>query len=117
MPKDLAPRSTVHDYLGRWEWDGTLERIHHAAQIVMSGRALAPTRRVAAVIADHMKCEWPSIPAIDLKRIETAIMIELQDISRSTRPATTFLERRPTRALSLKEYTHDGPDEPFKVHH
>ena len=30
MPKDLPPRSTVHDYLGLWNWDGTLDRIHHA---------------------------------------------------------------------------------------
>ena len=22
LPKDLAPRSTVHDYLDLWEWDG-----------------------------------------------------------------------------------------------
>lgn len=30
IPKDLPPRSTVHDYLGLWQWDGTLDRIHHA---------------------------------------------------------------------------------------
>ena len=30
LPKDLPPRSTVHEYLGLWEWDGTLARIHHA---------------------------------------------------------------------------------------
>ena len=29
LPKDLPPRSTVHDYLSLWNWDGTLERIHH----------------------------------------------------------------------------------------
>ena len=33
LPKDLAPRSTVHDYLCRWEWDGTLGRIHHALYV------------------------------------------------------------------------------------
>jgi transposase len=27
LPKDLPPRSTVHEYLGLWEWDGTLARI------------------------------------------------------------------------------------------
>ena len=26
LPKDLPPRSTVHDYLGLWNWDGTLDR-------------------------------------------------------------------------------------------
>lgn len=30
IPKDLPPRSTLHDYLELWEWDGTLARIHHA---------------------------------------------------------------------------------------
>ena len=29
LPKDLPPKSTVHDYLMPWHWDGTLERIHH----------------------------------------------------------------------------------------
>ena len=26
LPKDFPPRSTVHDYLMLWDWDGTLER-------------------------------------------------------------------------------------------
>src|ERR1700748_1705700 len=30
LPKDLPPKSTVHDYLTRWNYDGTLERMHHA---------------------------------------------------------------------------------------
>ena len=30
LPKDLPPKSTVHDYLMLWDWDGTLERVHHA---------------------------------------------------------------------------------------
>ena len=25
LPKDLPPKSTVHDYLMLWDWDGTLE--------------------------------------------------------------------------------------------
>jgi transposase len=33
IPKDLPPRSTVHDYLDLWEWDGTLGRIHHALYV------------------------------------------------------------------------------------
>ncbi len=33
IPKDLAPRSTVFGYLARWDWDGTLERIHHALYV------------------------------------------------------------------------------------
>src|SRR3954449_5767599 len=30
LPKDLPPKSTVHDYLTLWVWDGTLRRLHHA---------------------------------------------------------------------------------------
>ena len=30
LPKDLPPKSTVHDYLTLWAWDGTLRRLHHA---------------------------------------------------------------------------------------
>lgn len=29
IPKDLPPRSTLHDYLQRWNYDGTLGKIHH----------------------------------------------------------------------------------------
>ncbi len=34
LPKDLPPKSTVHDYLMLWEWDGTLDRIHHALYVM-----------------------------------------------------------------------------------
>ena len=30
IPKDLPPRSTVHDYFQRWDYDGTLQKIHYA---------------------------------------------------------------------------------------
>ncbi len=46
LPKDLAPRSTVHEYLCRWDWDGTLERIHHALYVQcreLAGREAGPT--------------------------------------------------------------------------
>ncbi len=29
IPKDLLPRSTLHDYLNLWDHDGTIKRIHH----------------------------------------------------------------------------------------
>jgi transposase len=46
LPKDLPPRSTVWDYLDRWDWDGTLERIHHALYVEVreqAGREASPT--------------------------------------------------------------------------
>ena len=30
IPKDLPPKSTVHDYFNLWTYDGTLKRMHHA---------------------------------------------------------------------------------------
>jgi len=33
IPKDLPPRSAVHDYFDLWAWDGTLDRIHHALYV------------------------------------------------------------------------------------
>ena len=33
LPKDLPPRSTVHDYFSLWNWDGTLDRIHHVLYV------------------------------------------------------------------------------------
>lgn len=33
LPKDLPPRSTVFDYFGLWQADGTLRRIHVALYV------------------------------------------------------------------------------------
>jgi transposase len=49
IPKDLAPRSTVFGYLARWDWDGTLERIHHALYVQcreQAGRDASPTAAI-----------------------------------------------------------------------
>ena len=46
LPKDLPARSTVNDYFRRWDWDGTLERIHHALYVAcreVAGRQASPT--------------------------------------------------------------------------
>jgi len=48
-PKDLPPKSTVHDYLELWNWDGTLERIHHALYVAVreqEGREASPTAAI-----------------------------------------------------------------------
>ena len=44
IPKDLPPRSKVHDYLDRWDHDGTLDRIHHALYIKCRELAVRSTR-------------------------------------------------------------------------
>jgi transposase len=49
LPKDLPPKSTVWDYFSRWEWDGTLVRIHHALYVAereRAGREASPTTAI-----------------------------------------------------------------------
>jgi transposase len=49
IPKDLPPRSTVHDYFCLWQWDGTLDRIHHALYVQcreQAGREASPTAAI-----------------------------------------------------------------------
>ena len=45
LPKDLPPKSTVHDYLELWDWDGTLERIHHALYVAVREQDVKQVRR------------------------------------------------------------------------
>ena len=33
IPKELPPRSTVYGYFDLWDWDGTLDRMHHALYV------------------------------------------------------------------------------------
>ena len=49
LPKDLPPKSTAHLYFTLWDWDGTLERIHHtlyAATREREGREPSPTAAI-----------------------------------------------------------------------
>jgi transposase len=49
LPKDLVPKSTAHSYFMLWEWDGTLERIHHALYVAereRQGREASPSAAV-----------------------------------------------------------------------
>ena len=39
IPKDLPPRSTVNDYFCRWQYDGTLDRLHHALYVLCREQA------------------------------------------------------------------------------
>jgi transposase len=50
IPKDLPPRSTVHDYLSLWEWDGTLDRIHHVLYVKCREQAAREASPTACVI-------------------------------------------------------------------
>jgi transposase len=71
LPKDLPPKSTVWDYFSRWEWEGTIERIHHTLYVAVreqTGREASPTTAI-----------------IDSQTAKAAQKGAL----RSTRPATT----------------------------
>ncbi|HLQ90731.1 MAG TPA: IS5 family transposase, partial [Xanthobacteraceae bacterium] len=49
LPKDLPPKSTAHHYFMLWEWDGTLERLHHALYVAtreQEGHEASPTAAI-----------------------------------------------------------------------
>jgi transposase len=49
LPKDLPPKSTVHYYFMLWDWDGTLERIHHTLYVAVreqAGREASPSAAI-----------------------------------------------------------------------
>jgi len=49
LPKDLPPKSTVHHYFMLWDWDGTLERIHHKLYVAVreqAGREASPSTAI-----------------------------------------------------------------------
>src|SRR5690348_7414458 len=50
LPKDLPPKSTVHDYLTRWNYDGTIEQVHHVLYVQCreaAGKEASPTACVS----------------------------------------------------------------------
>ncbi len=49
LPKDLPPRSTVNGYFSLWDYDGTLDRIHHSLYVQcreQAGRDASPTAAI-----------------------------------------------------------------------
>ena len=49
VPKDLPPKSTLHWYFMLWDWDGTLDRIHHSLYVAVreqAGREASPTAAI-----------------------------------------------------------------------
>ena len=49
IPKDLVPKSTAYDYFDLWDYDGTLERLHHALYVAVrdkAGREASPTTAI-----------------------------------------------------------------------
>jgi transposase len=49
IPKDLPPKSTIYDDLDLWDWDRTLERIHHTLYLAVreqAGREASPSAAI-----------------------------------------------------------------------
>jgi transposase len=49
IPKDFPPRSTLFGYFQRWEWDGTLDRVHQTLYQrcrEQAGRTASPTAAI-----------------------------------------------------------------------
>jgi transposase len=69
LPKDLPPKSTVHDYLPLRAWDGTLRRLHHALFVQareQAGKEASPTAAIidSQSVKGAEKGGRASIPAV-----------------------------------------------------
>src|SRR5262249_21441952 len=66
LPKDLPPKSTVHDYFIFWSCDGTLDRIHHALYVACREQAEREASPSAAIIdSQSVKSVEKGGPAYD----------------------------------------------------
>ncbi len=82
LPKDLPPKSTAWDYFSRWDWDGTIGRIHHALYVAVreaAGREASPTTAI-----------------IDTQTAKAA----QKGAARSIRPASTRPRRSPAASAT-----------------
>src|SRR5271170_4693334 len=50
VPKDLPPKSTLHEYLDRWRYDGTINKIHHALYVKCREQTNQKTNPTTCVI-------------------------------------------------------------------
>jgi transposase len=79
IPTDLPPRSTIFDYLGRWQADGTLRQIHETLYV----RCREQAERQAS----------PSACIIDSQSVKSAEKGGLPLIPRALTPANGSRER------------------------
>ena len=72
IPKDLPPRSTLNDYFQRWDYDGTLDRIHATLYMKcreQAGREGSPT--AAIIDSQSVKSAEKGGPR-SIRRVTTA---------------------------------------------
>jgi transposase len=87
LPKDLPPKSTAHYYFMLWDWDRTLERIHHALYVAareQAGREASPT----AAIIDSQTSKAAQKGALGLTRRASMRARAASAISSSIRSAS-----------------------------
>ena len=80
IPKDLPPKSTLHDYLDLWNYDGTLEKIHHTLYVKcreQAGREASPTAGI--IDSQSVKSAEKGAPA----SIRTGMMLARRSKARS----------------------------------
>ena len=87
IPKDLPARSTLHDYLDLWSYDGTLDRLHETLYVKCREQADREASPTAAIIDSQ---SVKSAEKGGLASIRTAMMRARRskarsDISWSTR--------------------------------
>jgi transposase len=66
LPKDLPPKSSAHCYFMLWEWDGTLERLHHTLYVAtreQEGREVRSCARSRRRVA--LEAGGPGLPLPD----------------------------------------------------
>jgi transposase len=80
MPKDLPPKSTMHDYLVLWSCDGTLDCIHHTLYVACREQGDKQASPTAAIIdSQSVKSAEKGGPAL----IRTAMMRARRSRARS----------------------------------
>ena len=68
IPKDLPPRSTLHDYFERWEWDGTLARLHHVLYVKCREQVEREANPTAAIIDSQSVKSAEKATVLSVKR-------------------------------------------------
>jgi transposase len=90
IPKDLPAKSTLHDYLQRWQHDGTLTKLHHALYVECREQADREASPTACVIDSQ------SVKGADLSREE-----RIKGGPRSIHPGMILARRSKARSALI----------------
>jgi transposase len=86
IPRNLPPKSTVHDYLSLWNWDGTLDRSHHELYVKCRDRAEREASPTAAII-DSQSVKSAEKGGRGLTRTAEPVLGRAFGATRGTRPS------------------------------